>query len=869
MYVEVIVRSKARYADKLFTYSLPKHFADQVKIGHRLSVPMGKSNKPIEAFVFNIKQGLDQSADIYEVGPKIKDIIDILDEDPMLTKDNIRLIYWMRKKYMCTFVDCINLFYPKGYRSESKKILLMTDGAEEIYRQIENFEDEELEIASIERDNMGKDIAKSASIETPNIESKDLDTYRSFRKLLYSSKEAKYIDYDEFVEGHSKASLSRLIDKGLIKIGWTYIESKNEKKIKYISLAKKPEELDKYIKENKIRLGKKQEKIIEFLKLNQNVCLKDLCQILDVGLSSVNSLIDKALIDSSEVDYFRSYDDYFKIDKREIFLNEDQTRVSQEIFSDMENHDKKPYLLHGVTGSGKTEVYLDLIEKYLGQGMDSIFLVPEIALTPQMIARVKNRFGNIVGVFHSQLSAGEKHDVYRQIRRGNIRVLVGTRSSIFMPFSNLGLIIIDEEHDSSYQSDMTPKYDAIEVARTMAKIYGINLVLGSATPKVSDYYRALEGGYKLVELVKRANNRPMPKIDLVDMRKSFNPMTNNFLSDRMLDEVRATIEAGNQVILFLNRRGYANFVTCKECGYVFKCGNCDISLTYHKSSNKGVCHYCGHEENIARICPQCGGMHISSVGTGTQRIEEEIRSQIESAKVLRVDKDTTSKKGDLENILIKFQNQEANILIGTQIITKGHDFDNVTLVGIVSADMMLNYPDYKAAEMTFQLVTQVAGRAGRAEKEGRVILQTYDTDHFAIRAAVNYDYKGFYNNEIRIRKTFGYEPFNNMLRLVFSGNNYKKVKYNSEKFFESILYLIKHQCGGEDIQSYSKSILGPNECSINRINSKYRWQVVIKDRYLDIKTIKNMVKYLCISKFDDIFDKDIQISIEVNPNSYI
>lgn len=853
MYVEVVVRSKARYADRLFTYSLPNRFSDQVKIGHRISVPMGKSNKPIEAFIFNIIDENDPKlADNTDKQvSNIKDVLDILDETPMLTRENIRLIYWMRKRYMCTFVDCINLFYPKGYRSESKRVLKITDRSDGV------------------DGGLNEDNEENESLENNKLEEKDIQVYRNLRKLIETSSSSSSVGYDNFVKAHSKASVSRLVDSGLVKMDWEYIENKNEITLKYLRLAIDREEIDTYIEKNKIRLGKNQEKIIEFLKINDEVESKDLCGILDISMSSVKSLIEKQIIDCHEVDYFRSHQGIFKLDKKGIVLNENQERISNKIFSNMENTNKKPYLLHGVTGSGKTEVYLDLIDKYLGEGMDSIFLVPEIALTPQMIARVKNRFGNIVGVFHSQLSAGEKHDVYRQIKNGNIRILVGTRSSIFMPFSNLGLIIIDEEHDSSYQSEMTPKYDSLEVARTMTQIYRADLVLGSATPKVSDYYRAIRGEYELLELNQRANKRPMPKIELVDMRKNFNPNRNSYLSDRLLSEIESTVKEGNQAILFLNRRGYANFVTCKECGYVFKCGNCDISLTYHKTSNRGVCHYCGHEETIAHICPKCGGRHISSVGTGTEKIEEEIKESIENVRVLRVDKDTTSQKGELENILTSFQDHKADVLIGTQIITKGHDFNNVTLVGIVSADMMLNYPDYKASEMTFQLVTQVAGRAGRADKEGRAILQTYDTDHFAIRSAIDYDYKGFYDKEIMLRQNFGYEPFNNMLRLVFSGNNYNKVKYNAEKFYDSVLYLMNHQLKEKNEDIYKGSILGPNECSINRINSKYRWQVVLKDRQLDINIIKNMVKYLCVNKFDDIFDKDIQISIELNPNSYI
>ena len=516
-----------------------------------------------------------------------------------------------------------------------------------------------------------------------------------------------------------------------------------------------------------------------------------------------------------------------------------------------------------MTGSGKTEVYMELIEYSLNQGLDSILLVPEIALTPQMISRVKGRFGDIVGVFHSGLSEGQKHDVYREIKNGNIRITIGTRSALFLPFRSLGLIIIDEEHDMSYHSEMTPKYSTIEVARYMSLRQNISLVMGSATPSVADYYRASQDEYTLLELNNRANERAMPQIEIVDMKGEVNRGNRSEISRVLEDEIVKTVNAGNQVILFLNRRGYASSVTCRECGHVIKCKKCDISLTYHKFKNMGICHYCGHDEELPRVCPECSSSNIGILGLGTEKIEEYINKKYPSIKTLRIDKDTTSKKGQLESILDTFNRQDADVLIGTQILSKGHDFENVTLVGIISADMMLNYPDFRSFEHTYQLITQVAGRAGRGQKKGHVILQTYNVDHFAIRHAVNYDYKSFYHDEIRLRKAFGYEPFNNMFRLVFSGKNYNIVRDNATKFIETVKYLLEAQ------SIEIKGILGPNECSINKINDKYRWQVIIKDEVMDVKGIKSMLRYICISKFDQIFDKDISINIEINPNSFI
>ena len=770
MYIDLILRNMSRFADMLFTYKLPSDMEDHIMIGHRVSLPFGRSNKPIEAFVVAKRKSLgpdDIEAD------KIKEIFEILDVEPMLSQENIRLIMWIRNRYMCTYMDALNLFYPKGCRLEAKKV--EEDG----------------------------------------------------------------------------------------QVIWTYKDKKNEKKIRLLSLKYDLDQLDQIISEKKYRLGPKQEDIIRFLSLNESVEARSLIEILEVSNQTIKSLIDKHLISVKELHYYRRSEAKFTSPVKKIDLNRDQVQIVDKIKKGFSLDKKKPFLLHGVTGSGKTEVYMELIEYSLNQGLDSILLVPEIALTPQMIARVKARFGDIVGVFHSGLSEGQKHDVYREIKNGNIRVTIGTRSALFLPFRSLGLIIIDEEHDMSYHSEMTPKYSTIEVARYMSLRQNICLVMGSATPSVADYYRADHGEYSLLELNNRANERAMPQIEIVDMKAEINRGNRSEISRVLEDEIVRTVNAGNQAILFLNRRGYASSVTCRECGHVIKCKRCDISLTYHKFKNKGLCHYCGHEEDIPSMCPECSSTNIGVLGLGTEKIEEYINKKYPSFRTLRIDKDTTSKKGQLEAILDDFNRQEADVLIGTQILRKGHDFQNVTLVGIISADLMLNYPDFRSFQKTYQLITQVAGRAGRGQKKGHVVLQTYNVDLFAIRHAVNYDYKSFYKDEIRLRRAFGYEPFNNMFRLVFSGNNYNIVKNNATKFTETVRYLLE----ARSIEV--KGILGPNECSINKINDRYRWQVIIKDEVMDVKEIKSMLRYICISKFDQIFDKDININIEINPNSFI
>ncbi|MGL5642742.1 MAG: replication restart helicase PriA, partial [Paraclostridium sp.] len=549
---------------------------------------------------------------------------------------------------------------------------------------------------------------------------------------------------------------------------------------------------------------------------------------------------------------------------KNINLNEEQLKVINKINNEMFDEDKKPYMIHGVTGSGKTEVYMDIIEHALNQGLDSLVLVPEISLTPQTISRFKNKFGNIVGVFHSQLSEGEKHDVYKQVKEGNIRILIGARSALFTPFTSLGVIIIDEFHESAYKSEKNPKFSAIDVAKFIAKKRDVSLVLGSATPSIEEYYKAVNGEYNLLEINKRANNKPMPKIEVVDMKDELMIGNKSIFSSKLRAEIENTIKDNNQVMLFLNRRGYSNFVSCRKCGYVFTCENCDISLTYHKKTNTGKCHYCGYEKEIPTECPECKSKYIKPFGIGTQKIEEEIKSMFPDLKVLRLDRDTTSRKGSFEKILNDFKNREADVLIGTQMLSKGLDFDNVTLVGILSADMILKFPDFRSSETTFQLITQVAGRAGRSDKDGKVILQTYDTDHYSIKHAVNYDFKGFYEDEIKIRKLFDYAPFNNMISVVLSGKDNKQVENNARKMKESLEYILRER-GIADLSF----ILGPNQCSIGKINQNYRWQILFKDEDIEINLLKGIIKYICITKREIVFDKDINVSIDINPYSVL
>ncbi|WP_250673317.1 primosomal protein N' [Paraclostridium ghonii] len=815
-FAKVIVRNNSIHTDNLFTYEIPEFLIENINIGHRVLVPFGIYNKPVEAFVFDVSDHLDEHI-------KTKKIVDILDEDPIFSRDDISLIGWMRNKYLCTYIDCINLLYPKGYKLNNYKVITL------INEELNDLSENEKKIINALKENKGSmKLGKIKKISNLN-------------NIIY-----------------------KMNKKNIIDVKWEYKNHKNEKKDYIISISDYISDIEHYITINKVKLGSKQKEIIEFLKEKKYITLRELNTIFPSSKQSVVKLNEKELISIKEIDLYRKPKEIYSVENKKIELNEEQMDVVNIIKNEMFEENKKPYMIHGVTGSGKTEVYMEIIEYSLSQGLDSIVLVPEISLTPQTISRFKNKFGEVVGVFHSQLSQGEKHDVYKQIKDGKIRILIGARSALFAPFTSLGVIIIDEFHEGAYKSEKNPKFSAIDVAKYISNKRCASLVLGSATPSIEEYFNALNGGYKLLEINKRANNKPMPKIEVVDMKEELMVGNKSIFSNKLKIEIESAINSKNQVMLFLNRRGYSNFVSCRKCGYVFACENCDISLTYHKKSNTGKCHYCGYEKEISKECPECKSKYVKPFGIGTQKIEEEIKSIFPNMKILRLDKDTTSKKGEFENILNDFKNKKADVLIGTQMLSKGLDFEDVTLVGILSADMILKFPDFRSCETTFQLITQVSGRAGRSHKEGKVILQTYDTDHYAIKHAINYDFKGFYEDEIKIRKLFEYTPFNNMISVVLSGKDNLKVEENARKMYDSLQYLLRER-GINNLDF----ILGPNPCSINKINQNFRWQILFKDDDIEINLLKGIIKYICIAKRDVVFDKDINISIDINPYSVL
>ena len=592
-------------------------------------------------------------------------------------------------------------------------------------------------------------------------------------------------------------------------------------------------------------------KIVEFFKTNSGKYTKsELINEHSISQYKLNKLIENEVLSIEEESVFRYNDRVYNKDSAKTLTIEQENIIREYI-----NSDDTMFLLKGVTGSGKTEVYMKLVERVLLEGKSAIILVPEIALTPQMIERFKGRFGVNVALFHSKLSDGERFDEWFRVKEGKAKVIVGARSAIFLPAKNLGLIIIDEEHENTYKSEQNPKYQTKEVAEYLSELKGCKVILGSATPSIETYYRALTGEMKLLELNSRVDNKAMPPMKVIDMRNELKGGNKSLFSRELFIAIQERLKRKEQIILFLNRRGFSTFVSCRSCGYVFKCDECDISMTYHKNGLL-ICHYCGKTKREPRECPKCHSKYVKFFGAGTQRVEEEVKKYFNNVRILRMDVDTTRDKHSYERIYNTFKNGEADILIGTQMVSKGLDFKNVTLVGILAADMSINIPDYRAAERTFQIITQVAGRAGRGDKQGEVLIQTYTPQHYSLQYAVNYDYEGFYEKEFTVRAMMKYPPFGKLLLI----NGTSKKEELLKNFMHKITMMIKplvESC--LDIE-----ILGPIPCMISKVKENYRWQIVIKGEF-DSYFSKN-IKEILYDENKNVYN-DIRISMDINPNN--
>ena len=599
------------------------------------------------------------------------------------------------------------------------------------------------------------------------------------------------------------------------------------------------------VNESNLVLIKTTPKQDEMINLCREKKLVKRSELLEISSSILSTLVKKEILVEEKLEKYRL--SYSKELGSKFQLTTDQENVVEKV---LENTKFKPYLLHGVTGSGKTEVYMELIEDALNKGKSSIMLVPEISLTPQMVERFQKRFGDNIAALHSALSDGEKYDEWRRIARGEASIVIGARSAIFAPLKNIGMIIIDEEHSDSYkQGDSNPRYSAKDIAMFRGEYHDCPVILGSATPSLEVMARAQKGVYEYLSLPNRVNGKKLPLVRIIDMNEEIKKSKGHF-SRNLITSINDKLEKGEQVILLLNRRGYASFVTCKNCGYTFKCPNCDISLTYHKSSNTMRCHYCGYGTKVYDTCPECKEKAISDLGVGTQKIEEELGDIFPDARILRMDFDTTSRKGAHEKMIKSFKNHEYDILLGTQIVAKGLDFSNVTLVGVINADTSLNIPDFRSSENTFSLLSQVAGRSGRSEISGEVIIQTFNPDHYAISYTKMHDYMGFYNKEMEIRKTLKYPPFYYLCYIKISGKDMEYISKEADKIKRALVRNL-----------LNTNILGPTPSTIFRVNNIYRFGIILKYKKEDnLKDVLNKI----LEHYKG--NNKIRIDIDFNPS---
>lgn len=819
---KVIIDNRASNTDKPYTYLVKNEMEEDIREGMRVIVPFGLGNRMIKGIVIKLEY---DNEDIN----RLKYIEEVLDDKPIISEEMIELCLWMRDYYLSSYMDALHVAMPPG---DFKKLNTY------IY--------------------IGNKYSKNSNRDLNPLENDIIDLLEEEERISYEEMKGK------INSGRLLKTIRHLEEKGFVETSLEVETKINKKYEKYIYLNNSNNEIEELLSELDNR-AIKQKEVIKYLFEVKESSMKALLKATNTSSGVVKALEKKGKLTIIEKEVLRDPIPYHiaKYDKHE--LTDLQEDCLNTILNDIKHKKHDAFLIHGVTGSGKTEVYLQLIEKYLEKGKDVIVLVPEISLTPQTVERFAGRFGENVAVLHSRLSYGERFDEWRRIREGKVQIVVGARSAIFAPFKNLGLVVIDEEHENSYKSSMNPKYDAIEVAEKRCNIEGATLIMGTATPSIETYYRAVNGEIGLITLAERVNNKALPEMSIIDMREELDKGNKSIFSNELFNAIEENLKNKKQTMLFLNRRGHSTFVSCRKCGYVVKCKNCDVTMTYHLKENRLKCHYCGLSIKVPTICPDCNSKYIKYFGIGTQKIEEEIKRYFPQAVVARMDFDTTSKKNSHLKIFNSMKKGDIDILIGTQMITKGLDFPFVTLVGIIAADTSLNLPDFRSSERTYQLLTQVGGRAGRGDFEGKVIVQTYNPEHFSIALAKKYDYFEFYNREINIREKFGYPPFKEIINILVYGIDEKKVALYSKDIYNSIL---------KELETIGKNelvcdVFGPNPALLNKLNNNFRWQIVIKTDNKNIEMLKEVVKWVCIKNSEKKQFCNLKYSIDINPNSIL
>jgi primosomal protein N' (replication factor Y) len=794
----VIVDVPAKQTDKAFDYLIPDQWHETIQPGMRVIVPFGP--RKIQGFVTEIKEHSEFA--------KLREITEPMDLEPVLNQELLELSNWLTEHTLCFKIAAYQAMLPAALKAKYEKSVKLGFGVNllDLPPKLQAFFQQE------------ETLPWETALEHGLVPLLQREAYKGNLEVLYSVKEK--------------------------------VKKKHVKTIRpRIALLDLKEELKKW----PARAEKQKTVLNYFIEHYHEIELRQLQADLNISSGAIKALVEKKILSEQEMEVYRDPFEHRIFERTHaLALTDAQEKAIQPILASIEENHHEVFLLYGVTGSGKTEVYLQSIQDCLEKGREAIVLVPEIALTPQMVNRFKGRFGDLVAVLHSGLSAGEKYDEWRKIQRKEVKVVVGARSAIFAPFKNLGIIIIDEEHETSYKQEEMPRYHARDVAIERARTYSCPVVLGSATPSLESFARAGKKVYQLLTLPSRMNNRELPTVDIIDMREELREGNRSMFSRQLFEKLQNRLEKKEQTVLFLNKRGHSSFVMCRDCGYVVNCPNCDISLTYHRVSERMKCHYCSYENYVPKECPECGSEHIRYFGTGTQKVEDELGKVLPHARVIRMDVDTTGRKGAHEKLLKDFQDGKADILLGTQMIAKGLDFPNITLVGVLSADTMLHLPDFRASEKTFQLLTQVSGRAGRHQLPGEVIIQTYTPEHYSVELSATQNFDLFYQHEMMVRKLHHYPPFYYLSLITVSHEQLMTAVSTTEK----IAGFIRSKLSDHTV------VLGPAASPIPRINNRYRYQCLIKyKREPELtKTLKAIL---------DNYQKDstsgLQVSIDVNP----
>lgn len=821
MYVEIVFPLPFR---KAFTYFVPKEFEKHAKVGVRAIAPFGK--RTLTGFIITKLKTVS-------IKETIKPIIDIIDEQPIIDKYGFKFYEWLADYYLCSLGEALKLAVPYGSEIESKrKVIADQNACAHLFTKEKN---------------------KSA-------------TRAQILKVLSEKKEISLQQLQKLVKKKNIYSILRTLqENGIVTLIDTLQSAKvKAKTVSYVKLEKKIGEVYSIFPEIERRSPKQVKLLLELVNAKgKGLPVAELLHKTSSSKSSLDSLAAKGIVKIYNQEVERKFVEHYKEEATNFSLSEKQMEVINKVSGIIEDESFKTFLLHGVTGSGKTQVYIELAKKAVSQKKTALILVPEISLTPQITSRFFNVFGDEVTVIHSRMSPGERYDSWRRIFKGKSSVVIGARSALFAPLKNIGLIVIDEEHDASYkQADMIPKYNARDSAIMLGSIVSCPVLLGSATPSIESMYNAKTGKYSLLELPERIDNAKLPVITLVDVNKERKKKRmENIFSKTLLDKIEERIKRSEGVIILQNRRGFSTQIYCTDCGEVELCDNCSVPMVYHINKNSIQCHYCGLVKDVPGACTRCGSIQLKYFGTGTERVEDELEFYFPNVKMSRIDSDSITKKSALSRLLISFGSGEIDVLVGTQMVSKGLDFSRVTLVGVISAETTLWLPDFRADERTFQLLTQVSGRAGRSKSPGEVIIQTQNEKHFALQMVLNNNYKGFYDKEILDREKMGFPPFTRIALIEAKDLSNEKAKGAITSFHK-------------ELKKFSKylKIYSPTPAIIARLKGQYRYQILIKSskqtdpggKILRKAILDSFVEFNRKSRY-----KDVRLIYDVDPQSLI